>query len=448
LVESGVRPLALSRRPPEIDGVDGLQADLHEAGLAARLPKLSTVYSLAPIWLLPDALPAMIGAGANRVVAFSSTSRFTKIESPIQAEREVAGRLAESEARTIALCAGAGTSWTILRPTLIYAEGLDGNISRLARLIRRLGFLPLAGLGEGLRQPVHADDLAAAAIAANAAPDAQDRAYDLPGGETLTYRAMTERVFEGMDRTPRIMAIPAPIWSLAFNLASPFLPGATTAMGARMSEDLIFDVEPARRDLRWEPRTFHPNFSLKQPSPKVMAQQNVVEEIQEFSPTTDLDILTQRIEAGAQPHFDNSEAQFRDFVLERLRILEDAVGEISHGGLGHNGPPKAATETEMLIPEKIQEVVFNIENIRIEFASSRPNVLAVAQSGQNLKSIGTWLAGKIDAAAEEAFKLGGKTATIIVGGLAINLAGGHHDLLKLLAEAARIIAAWLSKVIS
>ena len=261
LSANGVRPAALSRQAQGDKGVDWLQASLHDADLALRLPKISTVFSLSPIWLLPDALPALIGAGADRVIAFSSTSRFTKIASPIQAEREVAARLAQSEARSIALCDAAGVDWTILRPTLIYAEGLDGNVSRLAGMIRRLGFLPLAGRGEGLRQPVHADDLATGAMAAAAAAGARNRAYDLPGGETLAYRAMAERVFEGLGRAPRIIPVPAPLWSLAFKLAGPLLPGATAAMGARMSENLTFDAEPAKRDLGWAPRDFHPDFS-------------------------------------------------------------------------------------------------------------------------------------------------------------------------------------------
>ncbi len=266
LVAAGARPIALSRRAPDGDGgADWLAGDLADAGLAGRLPRLSTVYSLTPIWLLPDALPMLIAAGASRVVAFSSTSRFTKLASPVAAERAIAARLADSEARTIALCEAAGVAWTILRPTLIYAEGLDGNVSRLAALIRRLGVLPLAGRGAGLRQPVHADDLALAALAAGASTAAEGRAYDLPGGETLTYRAMAERVFEGLGRKPRILAIPAPLWALAFRLASPLLPGATAAMGSRMSEDLTFDAEAARQDLGWGPRAFHPDFARPRP---------------------------------------------------------------------------------------------------------------------------------------------------------------------------------------
>jgi len=261
LTATGVDPVVLSRTgAPAFEGVEWIVGDLADPQLATRLPAISTVFSLSPIWLLPGALPILIERGATRIVAFSSTSRFTKTASPVEAERAVAAKLADSEAATIALCEAAGVSWTILRPTLIYAEGLDGNVSRLAALILRIGVLPLAGAGEGLRQPVHADDLAVAALTAVGADAARNRAYDLPGGETLTYRAMAKRVFEGLGRTPRILAVPAPVWSLAFTLARPLLPGATAAMGARMSEDLTFDAEPARRDLGWAPRAFHPVF--------------------------------------------------------------------------------------------------------------------------------------------------------------------------------------------
>jgi nucleoside-diphosphate-sugar epimerase len=77
----------------------------------------------------------------------------------------VAASLAEAEAEVERFCAEPGVAWTILRPTLIYDEGRDGNVSRLAGLIRRFGVLPLSGEGEGLRQPVHAEDLAVGACA-------------------------------------------------------------------------------------------------------------------------------------------------------------------------------------------------------------------------------------------------------------------------------------------
>jgi uncharacterized protein YbjT (DUF2867 family) len=258
LAGTGVAIAALSRNPPADSppGIAWVKGDVGEADLAARLPQAATVYSLSPIWLLPVAMPALVANGMTRLVAFSSTSRFTKQASPDAHERAVAQRLAEGEAAAMAC----GAAWTILRPTLIYAEGRDGNVTRLARLIARFGVLPLAGRGEGLRQPVHADDLAAGTLAAAGSDAAHDRAYDLPGGETLAYRDMAARIFEALGQRPRLLAIPPPLWRLGLTLAAPLLPGATAAMGMRMAEDLTFDGASAARDFGWSPRAFRPDF--------------------------------------------------------------------------------------------------------------------------------------------------------------------------------------------
>ncbi len=255
----GVATFALSRTA--LDEPGWVRGGLSDPDLEARLPHCPTVLSLSPIWHLPPGLKVLKAKGMQRLVAFSSTSVMTKAASPDAYEQGMVRRLAEGEEAVRAFCEANGVAWTLLRPTLIYAEGQDQNVSRLARLIGRLGFLPLAGRGEGLRQPVHADDLAAAAIAAASSPAAQNKAYDLPGGETLTYRVMAERVFEGMGRQPMILPLPEGLWRVAFALARPFLPGATAQMGARMSEDLAFDVTAATADFGWKPRDFRPDFS-------------------------------------------------------------------------------------------------------------------------------------------------------------------------------------------
>ncbi len=260
LAEEGVPAIALSRRAASDGPGVWLQADLGDADLQASLPTAPTVISLSPIWSLPPALPTLKAKGMQRLVAFSSTSVFTKAASDDAGERRVVERLADGEARTMAFCEREGVAWTILRPTLIYAEGQDQNVTRLARMIRRLRFLPLAGRGEGLRQPVHADDLAIGALNAVARSQAGGRAYDLPGGETLTYRQMAERVFVGMGLRPRIVTAPDWLWSAGFALAKPLLKNATAQMGKRMSADLVFDAAPARADLDWTPRPFAPDF--------------------------------------------------------------------------------------------------------------------------------------------------------------------------------------------
>ena len=172
----------------------------------------------------------------------------------------MAAKLTEAAAAVIAFCEANGVAWTILRPTLIYDEGRDGNVSRLAALIRRFGVLPVSGRGDGRRQPVHARDLALGAMAAAGSGAARGKAYDLPGGETLTYREMAGRLFDSLNKKRLIISLPAGLWALAFRLARPLLPGATAAMGRRMDADLTFDVGPAARDFGWAPRPFRPKF--------------------------------------------------------------------------------------------------------------------------------------------------------------------------------------------
>ena len=259
LAAMGVEFVALSRTAS--DALGWLQADLSDPDLAVRLPESPTVLSLSPVWhLQPAVLAALKAKGMERLVAISSTSVFTKAASPDAYEQGMVRVLVEGETAVREFCAANGVAWTILRPTLIYAEGQDQNVSRLAGVIRRFGFLPLAGRGEGLRQPVHADDLAAAAIAAAGCAVADNKAYALPGGETLTYHAMAERVFEGMGRKPALLSLPEGLWRLAFALAKPFLSDATAQMGARMSQDLTFDGSAASADFGWNPRLFRPDF--------------------------------------------------------------------------------------------------------------------------------------------------------------------------------------------
>jgi nucleoside-diphosphate-sugar epimerase len=255
--------VAISRKPPADGGAEWLREDLTRNDLATRLPDAKVALSLSPIWLLAAALPALAAAGVKRIVAFSSTSRATKAHSPIPEERAMAARLAASEDQTSGFCEANGIDWTILRPTLIYSEGEDANVSRLASLIRRFRVLPLSGFGGGLRQPVHAADLAQAALAVIDRGPTFNRTYDLPGGETLTYRVMAERVFEGLGRAPYIVTVPPPLWRFGLKLMGSRLPAATAAMGARMGEDLAFDPAPARRDFNWSPRPFRPIFELR-----------------------------------------------------------------------------------------------------------------------------------------------------------------------------------------
>lgn len=260
LVQAGDRPIALSRSQRDATrDVEWIEADL-AAPEALNLPSFTTLYCTAHAGLLAHALPSLFRPGLTRVVAFTSTSIATKIDSEIPAERDSIRLWAEAEQQLIATCERLGIGWTVLRPTIIYDEGRDANITRLSRLIERLGFMPLAGSGSGLRQPVHAEDLAIGALAAAGSSAAINKIYATPGRDTISYREMVGRIFDGLEKPRRVIAVPPPLWRAAFALAKPLIANANVAMGNRMAKDMIFDATPAMVDFGWNPRGFRPRF--------------------------------------------------------------------------------------------------------------------------------------------------------------------------------------------
>jgi nucleoside-diphosphate-sugar epimerase len=260
LVRAGERPIALSRseRKSTAD-VEWFEGDL-AAPERLKLPPFKTLYCTAHVGLLATALPFLSGASLTRVVAFTSTSIATKMDSEIPSERESVLLWAEAEQQLIGTCQRLGVGWTVLRPTVIYDEGRDANITRLSRLIEILGFMPLAGSGSGLRQPVHAEDLAIGALAAAASSMAANKIYAIPGRDTISYREMVGRIFDGMHKRRRIVAMPALLWRAAFVVVGPFVSNANVAMGNRMAKDMVFDPTPAMQDFGWTPRGFRPKF--------------------------------------------------------------------------------------------------------------------------------------------------------------------------------------------
>ncbi len=201
--------------------------------------------------------------GLHRAVAFSSSSVLTKADSNDPAERR---RMAEIEAAEIQLrdlCGERGISLLLLRPTLIYGCGLDSNVSLLARFGRRFGFIPVAGPAAGLRQPVHAEDLAALAVRAIGADHLPEGISAACGGDTLSYRAMAEKIAPACGPRVRAVSLPPGLLSAGVRAARlfPANRGIGPEMVRRQAVDMVFDDSALRKTLDYSPRPFEPRPS-------------------------------------------------------------------------------------------------------------------------------------------------------------------------------------------
>ena len=253
---------------PPVVGVSRLPRD-PSAGVSWQLGTLadfagaslvpSAIVSLGPLdefarWFERSSLaPA-------RVLAVGSTSVHGKKASPDPGERALATALREAEQALAAAAEARGSALTLLRPTLVYGSGRDRNLSRLVGLARRWRVLPLPSGAVGLRQPVHVDDVASAALGALRARAARPGFFDLPGGETLPFDEMVRRSLAAGAPGARLVRLPGPVFRAGVGLlrGMGLLEAAGAGVMARLDQDLVYDGLPARTALSHYPRGFQP----------------------------------------------------------------------------------------------------------------------------------------------------------------------------------------------
>jgi len=261
LLDAGHDLVAISRTPrsssdPRLRWVHG---NLHTSMPA--LPSVDAIFSLGPLDAFAHWFAQTQGTGTPRVIAFGSMSIEAKRESVDPHERALVERLHAAENQLHEAAAQRGCAWTVFRPTLVYGAGVDRSLSPIARFALRWRVFPRIVGASGLRQPVHADDLAAACMLALRSPRTQAQTYALGGGERLSFDSMLERVRRSLPLAT--LPVPVPLLLARSLSAAEHALGrsARRAMIARLRSNLVADNSAATVDFDWSPRVFRPDAS-------------------------------------------------------------------------------------------------------------------------------------------------------------------------------------------
>jgi uncharacterized protein YbjT (DUF2867 family) len=186
-------------------------------------------------------------AGIKRAVFLSTTAVITAL--PAGSKRV---RLAAEES-----IRGSSLDWTILRPTMIYGDPGDRNLSRLLPLLCRVPVLPVPG-GRHLQQPVHAADVADAVLAAAERHEAALHTYDVAGPEPLTFTELLQTAARTVASRTRFVPVPlSPVIAAVrgYELLSRN-PRIRAEQVRRLAEDKAYSIKDAMCDLGYAPRSF------------------------------------------------------------------------------------------------------------------------------------------------------------------------------------------------
>jgi len=263
--------VAYSRSDPSLSPVDLIDPGSFRPGGESGVSALWV--SFAPIWLLAPFLEQLALEHPERlkdlrgVIACSSSSVITKRFATNRFDRELVSLLTTAEDQLSAICRRLGLPCCIMRPTLIYGQVgpyVDRNLSRLIALMRRLPLLPLP-THTGLRQPIHASQLAGVALSLVRQFTSTGWDPQLPnritlGGDTeLSYAAMLRAMQQSLPNTDsakhcRLLSVPNRLFYAA---AAPLLLHSPKSFEAvlRMGSDLS-GFTPAHQLLKSNPQPF------------------------------------------------------------------------------------------------------------------------------------------------------------------------------------------------
>jgi nucleoside-diphosphate-sugar epimerase len=132
-----------------------------------------------------------------------------------------------------------GLALTVLRPPLVYGEGVKANFLALMRAVARGVPLPLAAI-DNRRSLVYVGNLADAVVRCVGSPDAIGRSYSVTDGAPRSTPELCRAIGEALGRPARLFPVPVALLD--------FVPAARKLTGSS-----VLDDSDLRRELGWTP---------------------------------------------------------------------------------------------------------------------------------------------------------------------------------------------------
>jgi nucleoside-diphosphate-sugar epimerase len=236
------------------DKVDFIYGDVSDAcSLLPAFNGVDGVIHLVNIRFSPQIIEACNTSGVKRILIVSTTGVFSKY-------RELSKEYQVLEKQI----AGSGLDYTIIRPTMIYGNQRDRNIHKLVKIVNKYALVPIIGNGEGLMQPIYAQDLATVIARAYLDKVAIGKAYNVAGKEPVSYFEVLQLIAENLGKKRRFIRVPFSLALAAGFIAEKFYNGLITSEKVkRLREDKVFDYSEAEKDLNFSPVSFAEGIRLE-----------------------------------------------------------------------------------------------------------------------------------------------------------------------------------------
>jgi UDP-N-acetyl-alpha-D-quinovosamine dehydrogenase len=262
LVPQGVEKIqiaSVSNNTDWSDALIGVDVVIHLAGrvhiakdtVKDPLATYREVNTAGTSWLARMAA----SAGVRRLVYVSTikvhgeqtvTAPFTETDAP-QPQDAYAISKWESEQALHRIEVESGLEIVILRPPLVYGEGVGANFLRLLNLVSRGIPLPLASV-QNRRSLIYVKNLADAVLTSATHPRAKGRTFLVSDGDDISTPELVRRIAETMELPPRMFRVSTRLLGVVARILG------KSGEADRLLSSLIIDSTKIRFEIGWMPR--------------------------------------------------------------------------------------------------------------------------------------------------------------------------------------------------
>ena len=211
-----------------------------------------TVIHIAGIWRTLKLLEAISRVDSvKHVVLVHTTGIYSKHKMASDEYKEI-----EAEMQKYL---DGGMNVTILRPTMIFGDMRDHNISKFIKMVAKFPVMPEIDHGAGLIQPVNARDLGQAYYKAAMVEKLPQLSYNISGERELSIHELLELIAEYMGKKLHFVSVPMGLGVFGAKTLKLFSGGRVDMVEKvlRLGEDRNFSHADATRDFGYQPASFN-----------------------------------------------------------------------------------------------------------------------------------------------------------------------------------------------
>lgn len=158
------------------------------------------------------------------------------------------------------------TKITILRPSMIYGDLCDRNMSKFIKMIDKLRVMPVINGGNSLIQPVNARDLGKAFFTVLTSPvELDEDAYDLSGEKPIRMIDTFKLISKELNKKTVFINVPLSLGVLIARVIKPLTLGRIDYIERvqRMGEDRNYSYDNATSDFGYSPMPFERGIQIE-----------------------------------------------------------------------------------------------------------------------------------------------------------------------------------------